>query len=330
MSAASAVVSTSVTGGTGALVLSAPGTGPVSHAAQYVDIWGTTGNAPWADYSIHEYTDATCTVLKQSEHGTCPLTFSAGIASLNRAGANAVIWSTWVFGTGYFPSANSATAPSPVSFGTAAANIRISIGPVSGGFPGITPFYNSTNAGTNLTCDLLGSASYHTESVGNGTNNVANVFFYFPFYVKRSGLYQSASIYCSNSLGAGLGRCALYDGDGTGWLGNLRADWVANGGAAWDFSSSGPKTSTMSAKIFLTAGWYGMAYVTNDANGSVFIATVNSRINPMGTIQGSHIQAAQISGTYGAFPSTAPAASTVEFTSQTNGANTVVPVILLK
>lgn len=327
---ASGVGVTSVTGGSLALVLSGNTSGAILHAAQYTDVWGTSGNPPWVDYRIHEFTDPSWLTLKQSEHGICPLTFSGGIASLNRAGTNARIKSTWVFGGGYFPSANSSSPPTYINFGTNSANICISIGPSAGDFSTTPPFFNTTNAGTVTQCDLLGWGSYHTECVGNSQNNTADEFFYFPFYVKYSKLYQSATITCESSNGAGNSRCAIYDSDGTGWIGNLRVDWVANGGSSWDFSSNGRKTSTMSSGTFLTAGWYGMGYVSNDVNGSSFIAVTNSRINPMGTVGGSHAQYAKIANTYGAFPSTAPASTGIEFGSGADGTATLVPVILIQ
>lgn len=331
MTVASIVGDTSSTGGTGALVLSAITSGILTNCSQYTDIWGTTGNPRWVDYSIHEYTDSTLTVLLQSEHGTCPITFAGSVGTLNRAGTNAKIKSTWIYGTGYAPSANSSSSPSYVNFGSVSANIRITISPCAGSIYMPPPTYNATNSGTGSgsVCDLLGTdslAADNTElSIGQPSQlaMTANYRYYIPLLVWRSGLYSQATIAVQVAAASSSARCALYDDNGSGWAGNLRADFVANGGTQWNCASTGLKTITMSAPIYLSCGWYVWGFMTNGT--PTLTVRANTIISPMGTQYASDTQAGYLSATYGAFPSTADAASSVKFLS-----NATAPTILLQ
>ena len=323
--------------------------GYLANCSQYADIFGTTGNPINVDYHIHEFTDATHLTLVQSETGTCPLTFLAGNTSLNRAAANAVLWHTWVTNTDtYLPSANfPSTLPTPLNIGNNPLNILISMGPFAGGTYSVPRFINQTNFGTGsgTIADCSGVDSFHAESVNGDTfaypsslasipaNYANNTIIYTCYYVMRTKYYQTASIYnVSTPVSGALARIAIYDVDNKGWLGNLRCDWNVNGGSDFDLSSTGLKSSTLNNPIYLTTGWYGIAYMSNlgvGTNGPMLAARTNTLLNPFGTGNGVIIQAATIvKPTYSTFPNPADPYSTTIISLSSSGTN--VPVILLQ
>lgn len=316
MSVANDIVSTSATGGTGDLTLAAPASGPFLHAAQFTDYWGAGLPDPWVDYTALEWTDATDTSSKQVEIGYCPL--HTGTTLRRSAGT---IIETYVQGTGVTPSVPNPSAPSALTLGAMAANIRIVCAPHAGGMLQLPRFRNDANTGVTNKADNLGWASAHMASVG-GTNMsvAANTLYYFPFLVARRAWYTKATIYVQSGA-SGNARFGLYRPDGTGWADNLIVDWGAT--AQFNVNATGLKTVTLASAVQLDSGWYVGAFT---ASSAPTLSCGHIRMpNFFGTASGATISTASKSLTYAALAASAAASSGFGFTS-----GNTIPCVLLQ
>lgn len=304
MSTASNIWTTSSTGGTGDLTLSYPSSGPFMQGAQYQDYWGTGSPDPWVDYTIEEYGSPSLLSIKQYEIGCAPL--HAGV-TLRRTATNAKIFQTYVQGTGVTPSVAATSAPTAITFGSVAANIRITCSLHAGSVYQLPRFRNDTNVGLFANADCLGWGSANSAFVAIG-NFSANTLIYNPYYIPISGLYKSASIYVVTPSSGNVARFALYHDDGSGWVGALINDWGVT--AEFPLSTNGRKTTTLATPIFLSAGWYWQAFISN---GSGTLSTAHLHfVNPAGTVNGAQMACGTLSQTYGAFASSGLASSGFE------------------
>lgn len=320
----------SSTGGTGDLTMSAVTSGLFAQSPQFSDVWGTGSPDPWVEYHIIEYADATLMTTKQSESGVCPL--HSGVTLKRSAGK---LFKSYVSGTGVTPSAGTLSAPTNISFGTTAANIRIFSGAADDALAQVPKVFNATNAGTGSAgndpgpADLLGRPCGNYNIISGGFPAtliiVANTLYLFPFLWTEHGTVQKFTIdVFSGSSSGNLARAGIYEDDGSGWAGKLIVDMVAAGGTAWNTSATGLITSTITTAINLTPGSKWLAFIANDT--PQIQSTHTPQLHQGGTYKTATIHSAQKTVTYGALPSTAPASSGFEyFTVQQ-----ACPLVLLK
>lgn len=325
MTVATNVWATSSTGGAGDLTMLAVPSGPFQGNALFSSVWGSGAPNPWVDYEIIEWADATLTTIKQVEIGQAQL---SGGNVLKRS--TGVVVQTYLFGTGVKPSVPLVTAPTALTIGATAANIRITCAPHAGYIQQWPRFRNDTNAGITQQADNLGWPTAHMGSLEVSVPNttgirtlVAGTLYYFPVQIVRTGNYTKATIYVATGV-SGSGRFGLYQDDGTGWPGALIVDWGVTG--AFVLNSAGLQTVTLASPAFLVTGWYWGVF---QASSAATIAAMHIQYdNPGGTFDGGVTFAcAQKTGTYGALASTGVASS--GFTMGTSN-NLGTPAVLLK
>jgi hypothetical protein len=159
---------TSSTGGTGALTLSG-----VTGSPGYTDAFGTSGTRT-VEYQALEYTDSTRAELVRAESGVGSIALSTGVLT------RSLVTATWVAsGASYLPKPGVATAPSALSFGTTAANIRIILAPVA---DGALPYGHNTGNSEGVL------PFFFTGTAGPGTNNLTHQeirYWYYPWLHNR-------------------------------------------------------------------------------------------------------------------------------------------------
>lgn len=166
---------TSTTGGTGALTLSA-----VTGAPGFADVFGSSGTRV-VRYTILEFTDSTRAQLARCEAGIGTITLSTGSLARSR------VRSAWS-GTAYLPNPGSATAPSALSFGSTAANIRILCSPDAEDVIPAVP---------NVAAILDNIGSGPANIVANATVSVALTYgtlYYTPVLIGHLGPFSQASL----------------------------------------------------------------------------------------------------------------------------------------
>jgi hypothetical protein len=266
------------TGGTGTLTLAAV-TGWPSFALVFAQ-------DRFVDYEINEYTDATWSVLSKRETGIGTYTHSGTTL------ARTFVINTWD-GSTYLPVAGSGTAPTAISFGNTAANVRIVCSPSSGNAV-TTPAMVSQ--GVSGVSDALGFAPLNLLPSSTSLTTAMSLGYsiYSPIYLANRGPISQATsrLVTPNTTGATPSKLyvAIYEVNSSGMPGKRLIDFNGTGGgpvvtdlsaAAGNYSSS-----ALTTPIYLPPGWYyqGVVAVANNGTGGPSIRGCwASMAGPLGT-----------------------------------------------
>lgn len=296
---------TSSTGGTGALTCSAQ-TGWASPANAF------TGTR-YIQYAIAEYSSGAKTQLVNLETGIGSYVTSTNVLT------RTLVLSTWN-GTTYLPNPGSAAAPSALSFGTASANIDVTIAPIAGGQLPALPFLMAAAAGLS---DGAGTSPLNMLPSGSATLG-SGVVYYVPILWAMATPLSQFSFYCITgttlSGGAPTMDCAVYEIGSDGKPGKRL---IAFTRAAGIFAPSTLYISAaLATPVALTPGWYyqGVLFQAGGATGvfkqasGLFLGT-----SPMGSYLGVPNSIGVATQTALNDPATAPTA-----------ASSIIPLVMMK
>lgn len=262
---------TSSTGGTGTLTLTAQ-TG-------YPDIAAAITGTRLVSYAIAEYTSSAKTQLAQGETGIGSYVASTGVLT------RTAIKSTWD-GSAYLPKFGTATAPTALNFGSTAANIDITVSPVTAQtLPGI-PFYYGTVASV---ADGLGLTACNMQ--GSGTFSLSTgVVSYFQYLLIHNGPFSQFSVRsngASVSGGSPTLDCSVYEIGSTGVPGKRLISFTQITAFAGGASSTYTSTA-LATPVALMPGWYyvGLLYTAGGGTGSPSIKGAASQwgCGPQGSL----------------------------------------------
>lgn len=250
----------SVTGGTGALTLTA-----VAGLALPAQVF-VPGQS--IEYSIVEYTDSSLSTVAKAESGFGTVT-SGNV--LSRAAPR----TTWD------GSAYSQANPTPMSFGT--TNVRVYVAPIAEGGPTAFPRRADLSSFLGPNGYLIG-ANGIVQNNFTGTALPGDVQWVVPLKLECSAAISQLGIQCTQGTVGGLVNVAIASTDpATGGPGLVLM--AANN---IDISTTGTKMSSVSPRL-LAPGWYWQVFNSNDLGP--LRATEFFLPGPLGAFNGASIRA---------------------------------------
>lgn len=243
----------SVTGGTGALTLTAVTGYPV-----WADVLGTSG-VRLVQYTITQFTTTAQTVIAKFEIGWGDLDLSTLILTRRKVVA------TWD-GTSYVTA-----APTALSFVTTAGLVTVTCDPTAELPPLAVPAANISLG------DGLGNLTSHNTTANTIYTPTAGTEYYVPYLHHQTGEIVAAGLYVTTAT-AGGAKLGMYEVGTDGLPGQRLVDLTA--GAVVDTGTLGARTTTVSP-AYLAPGWYYAAVLFSVAapvrgNGPI------TRFSPLG------------------------------------------------
>jgi hypothetical protein len=263
------IAMTSSTGGAAAMILAA-----VDGFAAWSAVPGFTGTRK-VSYTILEYTDATRTTILRAEAGIGDITLTT--LSLART---KLLW-TWS-GTTYVT-----VAPTALTFGTTAANIRVYCSPLVAAAPWAAPGVAITGL-----ADTTGYPPLNMQVAAATYTFTSGREIYVPWFNGAMGEVTGAALIVTTAVASTGVKAAIYDIAPTGGPGNKVVDVAST--TPFSTATTGTKSATLTK--WLSPGWHYYALI---ANGAIVVRAASVLIpGPQGTNLGQGMIFFDVTGSY--------------------------------
>ena len=272
------------TGGSGTITLAS-----VTGYPQPTDWMGTSGTRI-VYYEISEYTDSTLVTLSKYERGIGSLVLSTNVLTRTPV-------LTWTSGGSYVTS-----GATKLTFGNTAANVRIMLGASAATqSPGHLTLAASA-PGPSVNTYLPIDTRQTFDSTVAGKTLVNGERWYWPVEFIGGTPITTVAIQCSTLGASGAARLGVYDWDTDGLPGNLIREFTA--AAQFDLTTTGQKTITPAAPIWIPPGLYWLLLQGNTSVAAVNAAAVNGHGLASDNNSQRDIMYYTKASTYAALPST--------------------------
>lgn len=253
------------TGGSGTLTLVA-----VTGFPDVTKVFGTSGTR-LIELEINEYTDSTYTVLSKQETGIWSVNLSTLVATRTK------VLSTWD-GTTYLPNPGSASAPSALTIGNTAANVRIVCAPNAAGILPPTPFIatSTSDTGSQTALNFIAGSS-------SAISLTAGFIAYTPVLIAHHGPFSQATMRVTTAMTGGSPtlNVALYEVGSDGLPGNKLIDFGSVGAPN---TAATLQNTAIGTPVEVVPGWYWQAVlpVAGGATGNPSVRAANILAGGMG------------------------------------------------
>lgn len=226
-------------------------------------------------YVVNEYTDSTFATLSKSEAGVGSLVTSTLVLTRTQ------IERSWD-GTNLYPNFSAGTAPSAVSFGNTAANVRIFIGPLAAAFQPAWPHFCVASGGA--VNNNIGVSQTNAWQNNNTTITLtSNAIIYFPVTLPNRQLRQitTASVRVVSTVAdaASFFKAALYEIASNGLPGKRLCDF---GKLGTDLQTAATLSATLGTPIPNPGAFYVGALAAWSGSNPTFRGCNVFPGNPLG------------------------------------------------